>query len=385
MGGITNIIQSKNIRTVYLHAGHGGKDVGAVWGKNVERDQAIWLVDRIAQLLKGHENFKGFRVVVAPHNLDTHQSVPWINQRVKRLNDAIAIEIHRDSFPNINPTQAKKRLGVYFGNSGASQEVAEQIERIWESNGAVQQTWSRSHKSANFGSLYAITKPNCWAWLFELGFVQGGFENREWLANQGARAILEVMTGKDYDSKPKPKPAPLPKLELTNITPVDMIAIESAELKDIRTGKVKRTYPKGTTFAITRKAKYGNKIYYITKYSAINNINNGFDVDQLSSKPPEPTELEKLTLENKRINDELLKNKDELEKFKLKSNLLEKNINELLDINTDLHQEIASLEKLNNNYKTANKNLLNKLVIQDLLKTKNPIKWLREYVRQYKS
>lgn len=286
-----NVIQENNIKTLILHAGHGGRDTGAVWQGNIERDQNIWLVDRITQLLQAKGDIA---VIVAPHNLDTHESIPWGNQQPagSTLNGAVTIEIHRDSAPSLanNQEQAKKRLGVYHGDSSQSKEVAEQFRNIWIANGAVPQTWARSHRVSNPGSLYAITRPKNWSWLFEMAFVQGGWSNKEWLAEQGARAIYEVMTGKEYDSEPIPEPEPEIEVIETYNPSAGYYAKENISLYEIKTGEPIKEFEKGTNFAISKLVKYETETegetYYVTKYSDANNIDNGFRSSELTTEDP---------------------------------------------------------------------------------------------------
>lgn len=206
MGGIKNVLIKNKVKRVILHAGHGGKDPGAVWGKNIEREQAIWLVDRIGAILRE----KGVEVVIAPHHMDSHESVPWINQRYKKVSDGMCIEVHRDSAPSLanNQSEAQKRMGVYYGDTKQSKEIADQMVAVMERQGAVKNSWARSHKQSRFKYLYAVKKPNTWAWIMELGFVQGGFSNKEWLASTAAIAIYETLTGKSFVETPPKKEEP---------------------------------------------------------------------------------------------------------------------------------------------------------------------------------
>lgn len=63
-----------------------------------------------------------------------------------------------------------------------------------------------------------------------------------------------------------------------------MYAKAKVNLIDLYTKEVIRTYERGQSFAISRIVTVNDNKYYVTTYSKLNNIYNGFAVDQLSDK-----------------------------------------------------------------------------------------------------
>ena len=102
-------LRSPNFIT--LCAGHGGRDSGAVFGNNVERENNIYTTERIANNLKS----LGLSVYVVPHELDLVGAISHVNSKFK-WGQTWALEIHRDSASGISSETADKRVGVYgFG------------------------------------------------------------------------------------------------------------------------------------------------------------------------------------------------------------------------------------------------------------------------------
>lgn len=79
---------------IFISAGHGGGDSGAIAGGTTEAQEMILLRDQILPELRS----RGFEVLSVPDNLTSRQSISWINAR-DRTGD-IALEIHADAFNN---------------------------------------------------------------------------------------------------------------------------------------------------------------------------------------------------------------------------------------------------------------------------------------------
>lgn len=80
-------------KRVILAAGHGGGDNGAAAQGTTEAHETVQITDRVAQALRD----KGVEVHVVPHALNLGATIDWINARFKNLEDAIAVEIHKNS------------------------------------------------------------------------------------------------------------------------------------------------------------------------------------------------------------------------------------------------------------------------------------------------
>lgn len=155
--------------SILLAAGHGGRDTGAVsTAGHMERDQAIIMVDMMAERLSS----EGVSVIIAPHNLDTHETIPWMNERYQ-WGDVWALEIHRDSALQIAEPAASMRCGIYHGNSDISRSAAALWLGAMKARGAHSTSWMRSHTESRHGRLGWIAQPKALSHIIELGFMQG--------------------------------------------------------------------------------------------------------------------------------------------------------------------------------------------------------------------
>jgi N-acetylmuramoyl-L-alanine amidase/Mannosyl-glycoprotein endo-beta-N-acetylglucosaminidase len=79
---------------IFLSAGHGSGDSGAIAGGTTEAREMILLRDQILPELRA----KGIEVLSVPDDRTLKQSITWINDRARKGD--IALEIHADAFDN---------------------------------------------------------------------------------------------------------------------------------------------------------------------------------------------------------------------------------------------------------------------------------------------
>lgn len=178
---------------IVLAGGHGAGDPGACNGPHKERDQAIYLVDTMAEDLRN----RGVEVEIAPHEHDTHDSIPWVNSRFS-FGDAWVIEVHRDSASGLDPEDASCRCGVYSGPSESARAVGQFLRRAFVAKGAHANSWARPDTDSHHGRLGWIRQTRPAAHLLELGFMEGRNTDAhlDWLAHLGAAALYEAFTGR---------------------------------------------------------------------------------------------------------------------------------------------------------------------------------------------
>ncbi len=181
---------------VVLAAGHGGSDPGATNRPHTERDQAIIITDRTADLLRG----RNVDVEIAPHAEDTDKSILWVNRNFS-FGDAWVLELHRDSAVGLDPDDASRRCGIYYGTSERSKDVGEFVRRSFILHGAHPRSWARPDTASSHGRLGWIRQTQPAAHLLELGFMQGKNDDTHlsWLAQVAASAIFEAFTGRAWD------------------------------------------------------------------------------------------------------------------------------------------------------------------------------------------
>lgn len=194
---------SINLNKIVLSAGHGAGDPGAVNGQHREADQCIYMVDRMAEIIRR----AGIQCDVVPHNQGLQGAINWVNARYK-MGDAWVIEIHRDSTANaasINQDRLSKQCGVYFfGGSAESQKIGESVASHLTAGGSVN-TWSRPDTAARPGMLGWIRNTKPLAHLLELGFMQGDNSQNHlnWLSDIAAQSLIKTLGREPQQEKPE--------------------------------------------------------------------------------------------------------------------------------------------------------------------------------------
>lgn len=148
---------------VYLDAGHGGVDSGAIGidGRQ-EKDDAQRLTDLVANKLKG----SGITVVV---NTDVNQTLQSVVNQSNSENVDLFISIHRNAFDD------PKSNGLEVYTCQNPREVTNANANIvYERLLRVAQMTSRGVKEANF---YVLKYTNAPAMLLEIGFVTNKNDN----------------------------------------------------------------------------------------------------------------------------------------------------------------------------------------------------------------
>lgn len=103
-------------KTIILNAGHCINEPGASTKTTTESQEVIKIRDRLAPLLK-----QSFDVAIVPDELDLTQSINWVNERYKKLEDGLAFSIH------LNAGGGEGAEIFYYTNSKASMERAQVI------------------------------------------------------------------------------------------------------------------------------------------------------------------------------------------------------------------------------------------------------------------
>lgn len=82
-------------QVIVLSAGHGNGDPGAVAQGTTEANETVQITERVAAYLRAW-SFPA--VVVQPHDVgDLVAEIRWVNARYKDINDALVVQIHKNS------------------------------------------------------------------------------------------------------------------------------------------------------------------------------------------------------------------------------------------------------------------------------------------------
>ena len=149
------------LKTIILNAGHSLSDPGTITKYGKEADFNRKIRDALVPLLE----MNGFLVVQVPDVLGLVSSIDWVNERVKGLDDGLALSIH------CNCCGGNGAETFYYKNNGKSKEIATKLINGYCEYTGLRNRGAKSDTSTRFGKLGWIRKTNCWALLLEAGFL----------------------------------------------------------------------------------------------------------------------------------------------------------------------------------------------------------------------
>jgi hypothetical protein len=206
------------IHRIILAAGHGGGDVGATGQGTTEAAEVIQIVNRAAQKFRVDGQVE---VVVVPHELGLIDEINWVNARYKNLDDALCIEVHKNSTANAHGIEA-----WYWGGDAASKSLAEIVlAGIMSVDGMPVSRGVKGDNTNRWGSLGWIRETNPWALLLEMGFVSDGGDGVDDASDDRyAEGIFRgVLAAFGLSPKPAPAPAPAPAPVPAKPAPIVMV------------------------------------------------------------------------------------------------------------------------------------------------------------------
>lgn len=190
-------------KRIFIDAGHGGKDPGAVNGNRKEKDDVLKLSNRIRALLIE----QGVKVSAA-RTTDTYLTV---NERVERANASKAdyfVSLHRNSFSSAGAKGAE--VWVYSKTSADTIKKAQRIQDELVKVGFADRKVKKGAPSyTDFGVNKNTVMPAC---LVEVGFISNEGDNALFDSKFDALAVgmakaLCANVGVTY-KEPKPEPRP---------------------------------------------------------------------------------------------------------------------------------------------------------------------------------
>jgi len=174
---------------IILSAGHSTTESGAVFGNFKEADENIEIVKLCAEILDKQK--VPYRVV--PFELNLAETIKWINERYKHINDGLAIEVHK------NAGGGKGIETFYFPGNIVSKDIAEKINQAIVQETGLENRGVKPDVLTRFGKLGFIRQPNVWSVLTEAGFIDTDDMKvpREKFASGIAKGIMQIF-GLEY-------------------------------------------------------------------------------------------------------------------------------------------------------------------------------------------
>lgn len=220
-------------KTIILNAGHNNAaDCGAAAHGTTEAKEAMKIRDKLAVLLK-----QNFDVVIVPDELDLRQSIVWVNNQYKKIDDGLAFSIH------LNAGGGHGAETFYLAHNDPSKNIAKTIvDKYCEitgfrNRGAKADTTTR-HGAVGLGW---IRRTNPWSCLMECCFIdtlediqklQSDYERAAWGLYVGICAVYKIEpAGSKAEAKEITEEVPVVKRDKQLTAPEIKAQIAAIKIK----------------------------------------------------------------------------------------------------------------------------------------------------------
>ncbi|AZA80213.1 N-acetylmuramoyl-L-alanine amidase [Chryseobacterium sp. G0186] len=158
---------------IVIDAGHGGNDLGAVYGNFSEKDISLSIATEIQKLNKGQEKYD----VILTRDSDTYPSLSERAAQINKLNPEMVISLHVNRSPQEETTN--QGTEVFIQKSEASKVLAEKISQKFN---------ARKIEERNLHILRETKAP---AVLVELGFINNSVDRNYITSEKGQKEIAK--------------------------------------------------------------------------------------------------------------------------------------------------------------------------------------------------
>ncbi len=163
---------------IYIAAGHGGNDPGAVANGTNERDEVEKIVNETVKNLKTVLNGK-VEIIQVPNTLNVNDTPEWINKDNALATDNYCIEVHLNS----NKGTPGSGIETYYGNKPMAITIQAKLVEVLKLMG-------RGVKEGNNLKFnYATSPASC---LVELGFINNPHD-LEIIRQRGSMALTKAL------------------------------------------------------------------------------------------------------------------------------------------------------------------------------------------------
>jgi hypothetical protein len=291
---------------VILAAGHGGGDSGAVAQGTTEANETISITDHLVSKLNADGRIK---VSLVPHSQGLQGAIDHVNSLVGGLEDALALEIHKNSGGGNGSEVWAPSYPDATSKSMAAKIAAQMSAVTGQPNRGVKEA-----QNNRWGRLGFTDDTKCYALLIEAGFIDVnpvGTSANERYAEGIFKGLLDVfgLGAKAPTPPPAPAPAPVTERKIERYTNTVMYMVKPGLLDDKAklwnttftdwaTAKAVTSVPRlkadgtPTPIEIAGEIKHPlGAVYLVTKSSADRNTANGFNRNDLTLYvPPSPVE-----------------------------------------------------------------------------------------------
>ncbi len=107
---------------IFVAAGHGGKDPGAVYNQTTEREELVKIIDQAVQTLQKITDTQ-HEIIQVPNAFNLQAEVDYINQQSTESPSDFCIEVHMNSNPGIPGTG----IETYYGEAEKAAKLHTEI------------------------------------------------------------------------------------------------------------------------------------------------------------------------------------------------------------------------------------------------------------------
>ena len=148
-------------KVIFLNAGHHLADPGIITSYGREADFNIAVRNALIPEL----DRQGFEVKAVPDNLPLRESIDWVNNLAKNLDDGLALDIH------CNCCALEGAEAYYYAGIDSSKRLAEKLVNEYSKEMSMPNREARPDTISAVGKLAWIGETNCWATLLEMGYL----------------------------------------------------------------------------------------------------------------------------------------------------------------------------------------------------------------------
>lgn len=161
---------------IVIDAGHGGNDMGSIYGKVSEKEITINIANEIKKLNENQDQYE----VILTRDSDAYPTLQERTAMINKLNPEMVISLHMNSNPQ-NETP-KEGTEVYIQNTDGSKKLAEKISKKFD---------VRKIEERNLHMLRETKAP---AVLVELGFINNTKDREYVTSEKGQKEIAKKFT-----------------------------------------------------------------------------------------------------------------------------------------------------------------------------------------------
>lgn len=268
---------------IFLCAGHGGNDPGALGNGTTEADETRKIVDEAVELLNTQN--KDFEIVVAPHELSLIEEVKWINRHANAQDD-LTLAVHMNS----NSGTPGTGIECYYGWKPMAEVIYDTVVKVTglpgRQGGVRGDPIMDGKENPNY--LHFNRETICRSALLELGFINNPIDLRiaQTTGSQAVANAVMKLFGQEWQDPQVPE-------WFAKLQPIG-VKVKTLEqdvsLIDITTGLAVKNFKAGEQVEVHYQTTIsGSGDFYLTNFSVDRSLPLGFRASEFDFVAPKPT------------------------------------------------------------------------------------------------